>query len=492
MNDRNENNTTDTIEITDKGSGTDNGLNSGIHSSQYSKETSEKAARLEKKAKHKPLTGFILSLAVGLGLLSAGVIFVNRVFIRADFNDKFVGFYNEEKDYDVLFFGTSHSYETVYPMQLWRDYGITSYNHGNTGTPLIVSYYNFENAIKHKRPKIAVLDVFDVEIHGSMPMNPSSTHHVTDTMPLSMWKLKAADDMYPDDKSTADEIKFPLRVYHSRWTDVTGDMIKNGFGIRKPNQHYTFTKGVDILRGIYKPEYRYTIKEDSFDREHASDRNAEYIEKFIELCKENDIIPLVIGVPYDADWREQRWMNAYLLAAEKKGARTVNLFTKGIVDYDTDFNDWSHMNASGARKVTDYIGRLLTEGYDLKDKRNDPDYQDWNDGYSDYKDEVKKLIKNEGDYLKTLMLSYDKDFKVELEYTAQHDTENYIENADTVERKLLEQLAGGGSLTCIKKQRITSENGSEADIRLTIYDAATGETVATKLFKTNQTETLIK
>ena len=139
-------------------------------------------------------------------------------------------------------------------------------------------------------------------------------------------------------------------------------------------------------------------------------------------------------------------MNAYLLAAEKKGARTVNLFTKGIVDYDTDFNDWSHMNASGARKVTDYIGRLLTEGYDLKDKRNDPDYQDWNDGYSDYKDEVKKLIKNEGDYLKTLMLSYDKDFKVELEYTAQHDTENYIENADTVERKLLEQLAGGVAL----------------------------------------------
>lgn len=37
-------------------------------------------------------------------------------------------FFNQPKDYDVLFFGTSHVRYGIYPMELWEEYGITSYN----------------------------------------------------------------------------------------------------------------------------------------------------------------------------------------------------------------------------------------------------------------------------------------------------------------------------------------------------------------------------
>ena len=41
---------------------------------------------------------------------------------------KYDRFYSEKEDFDVLFFGSSRVLDGVAPMQLWKDYGIRSYN----------------------------------------------------------------------------------------------------------------------------------------------------------------------------------------------------------------------------------------------------------------------------------------------------------------------------------------------------------------------------
>ena len=39
------------------------------------------------------------------------------------------------------------------------------------------------------------------------------------------------------------------------------------------------------------------------------------------------------------------------------------------INYETDFRDESHLNYSGAKKATSYMGQYLMENYDLPDKR---------------------------------------------------------------------------------------------------------------------------
>ena len=41
---------------------------------------------------------------------------------------KYADFFDQDEDFDVLFMGTSHAVLGVFPMELWNDYGIISYN----------------------------------------------------------------------------------------------------------------------------------------------------------------------------------------------------------------------------------------------------------------------------------------------------------------------------------------------------------------------------
>ena len=66
--------------------------------------------------------------------------------------------------------------------------------------------------------------------------------------------------------------------------------------------------------------------------------------------------------------------------------------TKDDFSYSEDMHDFVHCNPKGNQKVTEYLGEYLKSHYDLPDKRNDEEYEDWNIGYQEY---VEYLQKNE-------------------------------------------------------------------------------------------------
>ena len=452
-------------------------------------------------SKKREFAKLIISIALGLALLFAGFIFVNRVFERADFYDRFEGFYTSDTEYDILFCGNSHTYKSVAPMQLWKDYGITSYVLGSPGLPTTVTYYMFKNAIKHKKPKIAVLEVYQREIMGSATFYVSQAHQYFDTIPLSLEKYKAISEICPENKAAVNELIFPLSTYHNRWKEMTGTMIKNGFGIKDDSENYVTTaKGqADFYPAVYKPVYENVlVSSDDYDKEHLNDFKAQYIEKFIELCKGNDITPVVFAAPFDADRDMQRWINAYLKAAENKGAATLNLFHEDVINPYIDYSDDDHLNPAGAIKVTEYLGKYLTENYALEDKRSNSNFQSWNEDYDKYVEYLAKLIKEDNSYIENLVYLKSEAFTCELEYTDAHD----IEKADEVEQMLIEQL--GDRITCKKASKIIIEDwdntdkatgkpsSKEVDIKLTIYDAETGGEIITKYYKNEATAELIK
>lgn len=60
----------------------------------------------------------------------------------------------------MLFMGTSHVLNAVYPMELWNDYGIVSYNFGGHGNYLPTTYCIMKNALEYTTPKLMVIDCF--------------------------------------------------------------------------------------------------------------------------------------------------------------------------------------------------------------------------------------------------------------------------------------------------------------------------------------------
>lgn len=64
-----------------------------------------------------------------------------------------------------------------------------------------------------------------------------------------------------------------------------------------------------------------------------------------------------------------------------------NFYESGI-DPDTDFYNSTHLNIYGAQKISSHLGRFLQENYQLTDKRNNPDYEQWNINLGIYKNTI--------------------------------------------------------------------------------------------------------
>ena len=72
--------------------------------------------------------------------------------------------------------------------------------------------------------------------------------------------------------------------------------------------------------------------------------------------------------------------------AKQYDVNYINFLETDVVNYATDCNDpHSHLNPSGARKVTDYLGQYITEHYDIEDQRGNPVYADWEEDYESYR-----------------------------------------------------------------------------------------------------------
>lgn len=402
-----------------------------------------------------------VSILFTASLVLAGIFFFARVTKRTDSDFKTDPFFAENTDVDVLFLGTSHVINGIFPMQLWKDFGITSYNLGGHGITIATSYWILRSAAEYHKPKVAVLDVSLAESEYLAP-SAEWAHNSFDAFPLTKTKALAVQDLYPDDGETQQELLYPFVLYHSRWSELSGKSIKEAFtGIEM-----TTEKGAESRIAVSAPgEGRDTLIPESKVRE-VNTPGMEYIRKFVSYCRENDIEPVLINVPYPATADEQEAANAITALAEELSVPYLNMQYASLVDFDTDLYDAdAHLNPSGARKVTDYLGRWLSENTDLTDHRDDAAYASWDADYEAYRDFLKENITAYAGFAINLMLLNNENFAGTLELSGY--------TPGKVEQKLIDQL---GAAITVKE----TDSGGDWNARLTITDTEDGSTVAVK------------
>lgn len=169
-------------------------------------------------------------------------------------------FFDTAEDIDVLLVGTSHVINGIFPMEIYDDFGITSYNFGNDASTMAMSYWTIMNAIDYASPKLIVLDMYGISTRTKVNnVSFDYIHSAFDAFPISRNKIKMAYDITDDpmlgelirsgdytdnSKGSPLQVLFNYSVYHNRWNDVKWYDF---------NINFTPEKGADSRIGVAEP-----------------------------------------------------------------------------------------------------------------------------------------------------------------------------------------------------------------------------------------------
>lgn len=261
-----------------------------------------------------------------------------------------------EKDntIDVLFLGDSEVFSSISPMEMYNNHGFTSFVLGSAAQQLHYTKYLLARTLKNQKPKVVVLETNAI-YRKIEPTGPIFRK-------LQNW--------------------FSIFEYHNRWKSLKFSDLNLSFNYDYNSEFkgYTYKPGI---KGSKTYDYMNPTK----DGKEIETLNKKYLLAMIELCKENNIEFILLSTPSTKNWNYykhegiKRFANEYSIPYID-----LNLMKNEIaIDWERDTCDeGDHMNYYGAVKVSKFIGNYLVNNYKLESKKDNPDYQKWNEALPRY------------------------------------------------------------------------------------------------------------
>lgn len=266
----------------------------------------------------------------------------------------------KENTIDTLIIGDSLSYCTISPMEIWKEYGYTSYVCGTPAQPLNQSYDMLKKALVNQKPKIVILEA------------------------NTIYRKKSFKGMIAD--RVQEEL--PLFKYHDRWKSITSD----DFTKSKECTWVDDFKGFRYNNDVNSAKSFSYMKKTKKKQETISNKSLYFLDKIHQLCQDNDIKFVIMSVPSLKNWNYAKHQAMVDYAKENNIEYIdMNLMNDELkIDWKTDTRDrGDHLNYKGALKVTRYLGRYLKESNLVESHQNDKDFDHWNQSLKKYEKKVK-------------------------------------------------------------------------------------------------------
>ncbi|MCM1308828.1 MAG: hypothetical protein NC223_09555 [Butyrivibrio sp.] len=307
---------------------------------------------MSKKIMHSAF--FIIGLAVIVAAASVVLRPKKEVYDVMAVERKLKDFAQEkDNSIDLVFIGDSETYSAYIPLQMYEQHGFTSYVFGTSAQRLCDSYALLEEVFKTQKPRLVVLETNSIFRFGGVSEECGD-------------KILNLVSKY-----------IPALKYHSRLkTYMTGgledkrDALMKGFKYRTSVEPYT---GGEWMKATQKSE-------------EISPCNLEYLRKIHKLAGDNGAELIFVTTPAPACQTYERHNAVAALAKQMETDYIdLNLVSEQMgIDWRTDTRDGgNHLNYSGAKKVSDYVGELLSAKYALPDHREDESYGLWKQAYID-------------------------------------------------------------------------------------------------------------
>lgn len=274
------------------------------------------------------------------------------------------GILAEPKDsIDVVIIGDSESLSAYSPMQMWEEHGFTSYVCGTHAQSTMHSYDFLEKVLRNQSPKLIVME---------------ANAFFRSLFPHQILFNNVAKRM-------------PVFRYHDRWKTMNPE----DFGTLPHYTKLVRDKGFIIRRKRKAVDQTLQDNFMVYDTEKLRIRPAArwYLNQFVRLCRKRGVKMMLVSTPSVRNWTYKRH-NCVQDFADQNDIfyLDINLHTDEIdFNWKKDSMDGGdHLNLTGAKKCTAYFGAWLKEHEDLPDRREDADFQSWNENLKEYHKALKK------------------------------------------------------------------------------------------------------
>ncbi len=269
----------------------------------------------------------------------------------------------EENTIDAVAIGDSLIYSSISPMEIWHNYGYTTFDAASAGQHIKESYLNLEVAIENQHPKIVFFSA-DVLFRDST---------------FILW--------YANYRQTFEKY-FPIVNYHDNWKkNLFNFMSKNNkFDKLNVNKGYVY---ISKTEKAPKNKYNYMIYTNKVRK--IPEDNLKYFLKMVNLCQKNNIKLVLISIPDLKKWNYKKH-NAVEQIALKYELEFIDLNIDNPlkIDWQKETKDsGGHLNYLGTKKVSNFIGEYLKNSKLFIDHRKDKRYQAWNNSYLIYQENLK-------------------------------------------------------------------------------------------------------
>lgn len=292
---------------------------------------------------------------------------------------------------DVLFIGDSQVECNIIPAQLYRDFGISSQLIFMRNNDIERFKYALDMALEYCDPKLVVLSTDQYWVRSGDDTLKASFHNFSDSLPLTSTKAKAVTSYFRNCE-TATEMLFPFLLYHNRIFELTEEDFY---------PHYSPTQGSELSGKVTPVQLPPPLEESIKKMPEEGELAFGFIGDFVEHCNQMGLPVLLTTFPFEANEEYQSYFHQLNDITDKFGINYVN-FTdiEGVVNPQGDFKDGVHLNASGASRLSHYLGEYISSGYDIPDRRKDPAYSAaWNDAYLEYSKARRDILEKEKDNL---------------------------------------------------------------------------------------------
>lgn len=257
---------------------------------------------------------------------------------------------------DLVFIGSSHQYCSIDPNLINDRFGINSVMLAHSGQTMAMSYFAVREALELQHPKAIALELYYLGIDQIFQY--TCMHPFLDDMPACAAKDELIETL--GDRSEHFYYYHPFGTQHHNWERLSEKNFLPNPALEEGKVYSWHDERVCPCDAI--------VVVDSQELGEVPFGPLKYFRMIVELCQENDVGLICYVVPFHDDhnndyFEQQRIYNTLYRVTAEYEIPYWNLFhhlDELQLDDKTDYQDGTHLNASGQQKLTNY---MIDAGY---------------------------------------------------------------------------------------------------------------------------------
>lgn len=268
-----------------------------------------------------------------------------------------LNFYKQPRNsIDLIVLGSSHAYTSFNPYLIEEETGLKTYDFCTQQQPLWITYYYLKEALKYQHPKYIVLESHMAVVGNYDYAEEQVNRDAIDKMRFSSNKVDTIKNSVENEE---DRMSYYLNIikYHSRYKEVDVVDIKTAFlGYTIDNKGYI---ALEETGYVFDNTNELTNNEIEIYK-----KNIEYLNKIINLAKEENIKLIIVKTPTSYGQEDMARLNYVKRVANENDILFLDYMNDMDdlnLDYSKDFYDAGHLNKNGSIKFTNKFTEIIKQ-----------------------------------------------------------------------------------------------------------------------------------